>query len=101
MTARWTMMHKLLAAAAVVVGMAGASAAPAFADDHGWHGRGHEAREWRGHEWREHEWREHHGWWRYGAVPTYSYYSGYYYAPPPPPRVYVPAPSLTVVVPLR
>lgn len=106
MTSRSTIMHKLLAAAVVVVGLAGATAAPALADD--WRGRGHEWGEhgWRGHEWREHEWREHHAWRPYGYsgyAPGYSYYSGYYYVPPPPPAVYVPppAPSLTFVVPIH
>ncbi len=99
MTPRWTMLHKLLAAAVIAVGVGGAAAAPAFADDHG---RGHERAEhaWRAHEWREHEWREHNAWrYRYGYAPTYPYYSGYYYAAPP--AVYAPAPSLTVVVPFR
>ena len=105
MTPRWTMMHKLLAAAVVAAGLAGVTAAPAFADDDGWHGRGHAAHEWREHEWREHEWREHHPWGYGYYAPRYSYYSGsgYYYAPPPPPPVYVPAPapSLTFVVPIH
>ena len=101
MAARWTMMHKVFAAAVVAVGVAGAAGTPARAED-GW--RGHERHEWREHEWREHEWREHHApgyGYRYYA-PRYSYYSGYYYVPPPPP-VYVPppAPSFSVVVPLR
>ena len=103
MTSRWTIPHKLLAAAVVAVGLAGVTAAPAFAEDHGWHGRDHAAHEWREHEWREHEWREHHGWGYGYYAPRYSYYSGYYYAPPPPPPVYVPAPapSLTFVVPIH
>lgn len=106
MAGRWTMMHKVFAAAVIAVGVAGVAGTPARAD--GWHG--HER-----HEWREHEWREHHPWgYRYYA-PQYSYYSGYYYAPPPPvyvpppARVYVPPPpvyvppaaSFSVVIPLR
>jgi hypothetical protein len=100
MTPRWTTLPKLLMAAAVTIGVATATAAPAFADDDGWH-RGHE---WREHEWHEHEWREHQEWhpYRYyGYAPRYPYYSGYYYAPPPAVYVPPPAPSLTVVVPFH
>jgi len=104
MTPRWTIMHKLFAAAVLAVALAGATAAPAFADGDGW----------RKHEWREHEWREHHGWRPYGYyAPRYPYYPGYYAPPPavyvppapvyvpPPAPVYVPAPSLNIVIPIH
>jgi hypothetical protein len=91
---------------AVLIG--GTAAAPARADDDGWHRhQGWHEHEWRGHEWREHEWREHHRPYAY-VYPSYPSY-GYAYAPPPviyappppPPVYYAPPPTIDFVFPIR
>lgn len=85
-------LRSFLTVAGLAAMLAGASVAPALADDwhHGRDGRWEQQRreEWREHQWREHEWREHH---RYDRQP------GYYYAPPP--VVYAQPPTLRLVFP--
>ena len=86
-TTKRTLVHKLLAAAVISVGLGTVAATPALAHDDGW----------RGHEWREHEWRERHYYHPY----AYGYVAPRYYAPPPA-VVYAPPPaSFSVVVPLN
>ncbi len=101
MAPRRTKLQQLLAAIILAVSFGAAGAAPALADGWGW--RGHERAEHREHEWREREWRAHE--WREHHPYGYAYGPGYYAYPYPgyyaPAPVYVPSPSLTVVVPFR
>jgi len=69
-TATHTWFRKTVLALAVTLA-AGATAAPAFADE--WRDRGRH--EWREHEWRRHQWQERHAYY-YG--PTYAYPPGAY-----------------------
>ncbi len=92
-----------LLAFAILAGTAGATAAPALADD--W---GHD-RDARTHEWRDRDWRYDRPPVAYAAAPyayayTYAAPAYDYYAPPspPPPVVYAPpAASLSLTIPFN
>jgi hypothetical protein len=80
-------LRSFLTVAGLSAMLAGATVAPALAED--WHhGRDGRWEQQRREEWRGREWREQH---RYYRQP------GYYYAPPP--VVYAPPPTLRLVFP--